>query len=353
MLDTAAAARALLAAPAAALAAVRDGRGLVVFDASNEGRWLQWPHVAHMHAALAEAGLPPGRVVWAQQNRVLAAAYRAACAARGIAPMHVVVAHSHAAGLRRRLVGGQGVDWRFGFAVAHDGPRPHRWVCLNYNLRPHRALLVAWLRGRPEPGFLSFSTTRQTHARQADAILLAGAAALEPADPDGARAAVAWLLENGLHHGSDLDGFAHPVERVYSLPVPEVAGSELFVVTETEMAGPGLLRWTEKTLKALASGLPFVVFGNAGVVAGLEAMGFDALRDLVDHGYDAEPDPAARFGAARAAVARFLARPPGFTPAEMARLRAAVAHNAAVFAEALPRDALFAPVEEILRLAAA
>jgi hypothetical protein len=352
-LETEAAARALLAAPEEVLAALRAGRGLVMIDSSHEGRALHPPHVANLHAALAAAGLPPGRVAWVQQNRLLGPHYAAACAATGAAPVNIVVAHAHAAGLvRRAMPGGTGTNWRFGFAVAHDGPRPHRWVCLNYNLRAHRALLAAWLRERPEPGFLSFSVTRRTHLRPARADLLEGAAALDRADPRGARAAVARLLDAGVHQGSDIDGFANPNERVYSLPAAEVAGAELFIVTETEMAGPGLLRWTEKTLKALGSGLPFVVFGNAGVVAALEALGFDVLRDLVDHGYDARRDHAARFVAARAAVARFLARPPGFTAAELARLRAAAAHNAAVFTDAVLRDALVAPMDEILALAA-
>uniref|UniRef100_UPI0018E024A9 hypothetical protein n=1 Tax=Roseomonas rosulenta TaxID=2748667 RepID=UPI0018E024A9 len=311
----------LLAAPEETLAEIRAGHGLVVIDCAQEGRALIPRHVDSLHAALGAAGIPPRRVVWAQQNRLLAPAYEAACAARGEAPVRVVVAHAHAAALWARLMTGRPrIGWGFGFAIEHDGARRHRWVCLNYNRRPHRALLVAWLLGRAEPGFLSFSVTRETHGRTAAQRLLDGAAELDPADPDGARAAVARLLASGLHHGSDIDGFAHPIERVYSLPAAEVAAAELFIVTETEMSGPGLLRWTEKTLKAIATGLPFVVFGNAGVVAALEGLGFDMLRDMVDHGYDAEADPAHRFAAARAAVARFLARPPGFTPGEMARL---------------------------------
>ncbi|BDG73039.1 hypothetical protein [Roseomonas fluvialis] len=354
MHDAAATAR-LFDGPPEVLDAIRAGRGLAVVDGANEGRPLRAVvragHVANLHAGLAAAGLPPERVVWVQQNRVLAPAYAAYCAEQGIAPMRVVVAHSHAGVLWRRLGRGPTPGWRLGFAAEHDGPRRHRWVCLNYNLRPHRALLVAWLLDRPEPGFLSFSATRETHLRTREGRLLAGVAALDPADPDGARAAVRRLMDSRLHHGSDIDGFASPSERVYSLPVEDVAAAELFIVTETEMEGPDMLRWTEKTLKAIGSGLPVVVFGNAGVVAALEALGFDLLRDLVDHGYDAEPEPARRFAAARDSVARFLARPPGFTPAELARLRAASAHNRAAFDRALPQDSLVAPIEAIAALA--
>lgn len=348
--DAAATAR-LFQGPPEVLEAIRAGRGLMVVDGANEGRAfrpvMRAGHVANLHAGLAAAGLPADRVIWLQQNRVLAPDYVRYCAQQGMAPMRVMVAHSHGGALLRQLVAGPSPGWQLGFAVAHDGPRRHRWVCLNYNLRPHRALLVSWLLERPEPGFLSFSVTRETHVRVGETRLLAGAAALDPADPDGARAAVRRLLDSHLHYGTDIDGFASPAQRVYSLPVEDVAAAELFIVTETEMDGPGLLRWTEKTLKAVASGLPVVVFGNAGVVAGLEALGFDMLRDLVDHGYDAEAQSPARFAAARASVARFLARPPGFTPAELARLRAASARNRAVFEGALAHDALVAPIEAI------
>ncbi|HWT09722.1 MAG TPA: hypothetical protein VN329_11190, partial [Roseomonas sp.] len=139
-----------------------------------------------------------------------------------------------------------------------------------------------------------------------------------------------------------------PQERVFSLPEAEIADAELFIVTETEMAGAGLARWTEKTLKALASGLPFIVFGNQGTIAGLEALGFDLLRDLVDHGYDRLGDPAARFGAARGAVARFLDRPAGFSPAEMARLRDASARNQEVFAREMLRVSMLDPLDAVM-----
>jgi hypothetical protein len=351
-IDTAAA---LLDAPPEVLDALRAGRGLVMIDSGNEGRALNPQHLATLHGLFERHGIPAGRVVWVQQNRSLAERYAAHCAQHGLAPMRIETAHSHAAGLWRRLVQrrGEATHWRLGFAARSGPERRHRWVCLNYKLRPARALVVARLLGSGAPGYLSFSVTRQTPGRRTDRQLLDGAAALWPQDPDGARAEVAGLLAGAVHHGSDLDGFAHPAERIYSLPVEAVAAAELFVVTETEMEGPGLQRLTEKTLKALGSGLPFVVFGNAGVIGGLRDLGFDVFDDLLDHGYDALADPAARFAAAEAATMRFLARPPGFTPGEQARLLAAAAQNEAVFRSRLIEDALLEPMARILALAVA
>jgi len=276
---------------------------------------------------------------------VLGLRYAAFCAERGLAPMHVVTADSYGFLLWDRLFGRLRRPWAWGCALA-EGPRRHRWICLNYVLRPHRALIAHWLMARPEPGHLSLSTQRETMDAAARARFLAETERLEA----GSTGPIAALLDSGLHLGGDTDGFGHPQERVMSLPVPELATAELFIVTETEMSGGGLVRWTEKTLKALACGLPFITFGNPQTVAGLEALGFDLLRDLVDHGYDSEPGPARRFAAARNSVARFLARPLGFTPREMERLRAASAHNRDVFAREILRVSALEPLDRLFAM---
>ena len=342
------AARRLLDLPEDALARIRGGEGIVAFDGASEGRGFAPVHAQSLHAALDAAGIPPGRAAWLQQNRRLRGPYEKHCAARGIAPLRIVTADSYGFGLWDRLAGRRPRGWRWGFALARDGARRHRWICLNYMLRPHRALVALWLMDRPEPGHLSISTTRQAIDAPWRAGFLAAVARLAPEAPEHAAARAAALIDGGLHLGHDTDAFAHPQERVFSLPEAEVADAELFIVTETEMAGAGLARWTEKTLKALASGLPFIVFGNQGTIAGLEALGFDLLRDLVDHGYDRLGDPAARFGAARGAVARFLDRPAGFSPAEMARLRDASARNQAVFAREMLRVSMLDPLDAVM-----
>lgn len=342
------AARRLLDLPEAVLGRIRGGEGIVAFDGASEGRGFAPVHAQSLHAALDAAGIAPGRAAWLQQNRRLRAPYEAFCAAQGIAPLRIVTADSYGFALWDRLAGRRPRGWRWGFALARDGARRHRWICLNYMLRPHRALVALWLMDRAEPGHLSLSTQRETIDASWRARFLDAVGRLAPEAPQEAMARAGGLVDSGLHLGHDTDAFAHPQERVFSLPVAEVADAELFIVTETEMAGTGLARWTEKTLKALASGLPFIVFGNQGTIAGLEALGFDPLRDLVDHGYDRLAAPAARFAAARQAVARFLDRPAGFSAAEMARLRDASGRNREVFAREMPRVSMLEPLDAVL-----
>lgn len=359
--DAAATAALVAGAPAATLARLRAGEGLVVFDCANEGRVFRPEQARAMHEALAAAGISPGRAAWLQQNRVLGDAYRAFCTGQGLAPMHAITAHSHAFALWRRLFAAElhprqpepPALWPFGFALAAEAPRRHRWICLNYAVRPHRAALAAWLLGRPEPGHLSFAMRRLKQDEEGGLDRLAEDARWLARVEPGLEAALARLLAEGLDRPGETDAFGHPSWRVHSLPVAEVAAAELFIVTETEMAWPALHRWTEKTLKALATGLPFVVFGNHGTIAGLAELGFDLLGDMVDHGYDAEPAPDRRFAAALRSVARFLARPPGFTPAEAARLRLAAEHNREVFARQVLRAAALDPLTAILAAARA
>lgn len=343
----AAAAAQLLDLPVAVLDRIRSGEGVVAFDGASEGRPLVPGHALSLHAALDSAGIPPARAVWLQQNRLLRAPYEAFCAAHGIAPMCVVTADSYGYGLWDRLFGRRRPPWRWGFALDHDGARRHRWICLNYMLRPHRVLIALWLMERAEPGHLSLSTRREEMRETGRRNFLDALRHLAGQEAEGAVARATALIDRGLHLGGDTDAFAHPQERVFSLPVAEVAAAELFIVTETEMAAPGLARWTEKTLKALGCGLPFIVFGNHGTIAALEALGFDLLRDIVDHGYDAIPDPVRRFATARAAVACFLDRPAGFSNAEMRRLRDASAHNQAVFAREIPRVTMIEPLDAV------
>ena len=57
-------------------------------------------------------------------------------------------------------------------------------------------------------------------------------------------------------------------------------------------------RFTEKLVKPLASCNPFILFGNAHVLAALRRMGFETFGDVFDESYDSIADPVARFDAA-------------------------------------------------------
>lgn len=328
------------------LEGLRNGKYLLVLDFSHEGKAFD-AQLGELHRDLHERGVPSTSVLLLSQNTALHADCRSRLVA-GTEPVRAAYAHTHAARYWAMIAlehnHEQRADLTIGFAV---GPqeRKYRYLCMNYHLRPSRAIVVARLLGRPEPGWLSFSaerfrtnqdTDRQAFLRQVRALSLTGETEVQA------------LIEGGLHLETDTRDFKKAGDGVYRMPAEGFATSELYIVTETEMASPALMRYTEKTLKAIIAGIPFVVFGNYGTVRALREIGFDTLDDLVDHHYDEIADPAQRFAAAWAQVERFLARPPGFTRHELDRLRAAAGHNGPVFECRLPIFCILDPLVSIM-----
>jgi hypothetical protein len=66
-------------------------------------------------------------------------------------------------------------------------------------------------------------------------------------------------------------------------------------VHETTNIGPYL---SEKVMKPLAYGHPFLVFGSAGSLANLQELGFETFGDVIDETYDNEPDDVQRWSRA-------------------------------------------------------
>ena len=66
------------------------------------------------------------------------------------------------------------------------------------------------------------------------------------------------------------------------------------VVDDATAYGEGLANEVEKSLKAAATGLPFVTVGAPRAVERLSELGFQTFGGLIDHHYDLVPDPAER-----------------------------------------------------------
>lgn len=63
-------------------------------------------------------------------------------------------------------------------------------------------------------------------------------------------------------------------------------GCDLTVIAQTDFFEPGVERITEKSLKAAATGLPFVMVGAPRAVARLAELGFHTFEGLIDHADD-------------------------------------------------------------------
>ena len=74
-----------------------------------------------------------------------------------------------------------------------------------------------------------------------------------------------------------------------SIDLPQLVNSCLHLVTETTVISGVFV--TEKTWKPVATGVPFLIFGNPGTMSFLQKLGVDTYDDVIDHAYyDNEAD---------------------------------------------------------------
>jgi hypothetical protein len=123
------------------------------------------------------------------------------------------------------------------------------------------------------------------------------------------------------------DGFAFHHRAFPAL----VAGSEMRA---------DVSRLTEKTLKALLNGMPFLVAGNRGTLATLRALGFESFAPLIDETHDDIADAGERMGACLADSCRLMALDPAAFEALFTDLRPICARNMAHFAHGMQRRSL-------------
>jgi hypothetical protein len=335
------------------------GKVLMVFDMSSEGRTFETsgrPWVNFLYHTLQELKIPAERAVWIQSNANFPADCLNYIANQGQIPIRLPIGNTWVPLMFAMAMNAtsppQRASYEFGFALQKSGLRKYRYICLNYLLRGHRLLLAAKLRTLKISGYLTISAIRSTYTHTSHDALKNEIRVLSQHSEVLSNISLAEsLLNEKIDLCGDLPEGTPLVERILSLPVEEVSNSELFIVTESEMLGPDMSRFTEKILKAIVSGLPFIVFGNAGTIGMFRALGFDVLDDIIDHSYDNEPDPARRFILAWDSVQSFMERPQGFTEIELIRLRHANEVNRFAFASRLLPEFSLNPVLDILGMA--
>lgn len=71
-----------------------------------------------------------------------------------------------------------------------------------------------------------------------------------------------------------------------SVDMTYMRSAPFHVVLETEFEQSHTLRMTEKSLKPILAGVPFITIAVPGMIAHLRDCGLDVLDDVIDHGYD-------------------------------------------------------------------
>ncbi|MEO0342358.1 MAG: hypothetical protein AAF198_02870 [Pseudomonadota bacterium] len=331
------------------LANLSSGKTKLVLDYSHEGRRVKsgrgFPRIEQQ---LSEIGLTADCCFVLTQNR----SALASVADKDIG-LKVGYAHSHGSTVYLNLkengaFAAHGTE--FGTALIDEGLPRKNFISLNRELRAHRALLVARLHENGFLGNLSFSHDQVRFAFVYDRVTTELTEISTKAKLELNQRMVTDLLNREFvfkidePEGNRADNYT----AVYDMPVSVLRQSELFIVTETEMSSAALQRITEKTIKAVISGLPFVVFGNPYSIKFLRDLGFNVHDGLVDHGYDVIEDPAMRFEAAWAEVKRLLAQMPGLIDRNLDFLWGASETNKHVFEDVILDLMLIKPLHEIL-----
>ena len=283
---------------------LRAGRAALLLDLSNEGPGLHAPTFEALHRNLAALNIPRERVILVSQNPVLRLDYERLYG-EGLRfwtfeffPLQVALWLDAEAG--PRLFPQHPLD-RAGYAPFGRTSGPARFLCQNAALRWHRVLLYRWfqLTGLDQDGVISF------HGIGADNPK-AGGIDVFHAPPEIATAfgplladVGGWIPRQARRIDAD-----QGTDMVMTLDTAAYADCDLTVISETDFFEPGVERVTEKSLKAAATGLPFVTVGAPRAVARLSELGFHTFGSLIDHHYDLIADPAERLPAVFEAIER-------------------------------------------------
>ena len=115
------------------------------------------------------------------------------------------------------------------------------------------------------------------------------------------------LIDNEWKQWNEMDGFASGIEEPTWQINPEYyQGSFCSVIIETA-PGSWRINISEKTIRVLAHGHPFIMVGCAGTVQLLRDLGFDVYDDIIDHSYDNINDHVPRLKAAWESVMKVAA----------------------------------------------
>jgi hypothetical protein len=90
-----------------------------------------------------------------------------------------------------------------------------------------------------------------------------------------------------------LSKYYHDV--IHTLPMAMYNAARFNVIVETDIAWQHSFLLTEKTIKGLLTGMPFVSVATPNFLANIRALGFETYHSLWDESYDQETDWLKRF----------------------------------------------------------
>lgn len=270
----------------------------LVFDQSPEiglSTAHQWRSFRDL---LQQDGIASGRFIWLQQNERASAMLGEALDDESGIRVRNVIFHYWLHRTRIEVSSGQ-------LRPGREEIRA-RFLCLNRRIRLHRAVVLGWLEreGLLEMGAVSIPEFDIGDRRSLWSNFAAFSSEALAAFP-GFSAEIA-ACEHLLETARRLD---EGVPAPYDIPWALHAQTGFSLVNETEMRRGKVQRFTEKTLKPLATWQPLLVAGNVGTLALLRAYGFRTFSPWIDESYDLIDGPEERLRAVLAEARRLIMMP--------------------------------------------
>jgi hypothetical protein len=278
---------------------VRAGRAVLVFDLSNEGPPYDPGIFGILYDWIERNSLPAGRCIWLSQNRLTAGAAEAHVGGRA-----GLIQFGHYDYFIKRIA------WKFSPAGAREiiGADTSRYLevlldatrkdklllCMNATPRLARVLAVAALHHHQLLDLSLVSFAGMNYVKRGASLpeifrFLDAHLSLEYLRPWVHRVAnisSALRVDDFHEQGNEL------VEKIDRRVYERTFFS---LITESDFTEPGIVRVTEKTVKAFCMGHPTVIIGNTHSVDIMKDLGFKDWCGVFDRSAESIASPAARF----------------------------------------------------------
>lgn len=273
-------------------------RGMLIFDLTNEGHAFDLDHFQELDRWIAETNIDPNLVIFAQQNRLLGAQ----ALASGLSNVSKIAFHCLDFYLIQML--SESLRYVNDFPeVKSFLPKKKKFLCYNYTPKLHRVALILWALENKvvDHMLLSFAGLSVSDKGGIEEDFLAQIRS--PLLRQICVNQLPHLKAQGSYSIDDVTGGGNSL--AFNISESHYSQAHMSIVTESDFGSNTIRRLTEKPIKPMCGGHPFIVLGNPNSLSLMREMGFQTFSPFIREDYDEIIDWEERFSAACAEILRF------------------------------------------------
>lgn len=272
-------------------------RGMLIFDLTNEGHAFDLSHFQELDRWIADTNIDPTLVIFAQQNRLLGAQ----AITSGLSNVSKIAFHYLDFYLIRML--SESLRYANEFPeVKPFSPMKKKFLCYNYTPKLHRVALILWALENKvvDHMLLSFAGLSVSDKGSLEEDFLAQIRS--PLLRQICARQLPHLRAQGSYSIDDVTGGGNSL--AFNIDKSHYSQAHMSIVTESDFGSDTIRRFTEKPIKPMCGGHPFIVFGNPSSLSLMREMGFQSFSPFIREDYDEITDWEERFNAACAEILR-------------------------------------------------